>query len=573
MTHAFAASARVHRALAGGRRAPDLATAALLTLAFFVLRWPFRSEYLVNWDAVQFALGTESFSLEHHQPHPPGYIGYVASGWFLNIFTGDANTSLVLISVVSGALAPALLYLLAVDMLGRRAPALIGAVLLGTSPLAWYYSEVALTYMPEATLALGFAYAAYRARTRHSLAALVVATLLLTVLGSFRQTGMALLVPMFLWALWPFAWRPRIAVVALGTVATLAWLVPLLLLAEGPAAYARESAALGELAGGPTSVLSGTPLGIGRNVVIVATGVVAGLNAAIALPFLGTRRGRPPSHPAARHLLWLWTLPALAVYLLGHTGQAGYMLVLLPAGILGLLLIAGDLVTALPRLSRPRQARATGAVVALVLLNAATFLWGPRALLQFGDADATDAISLPGSQAISPGAETAFERQFRQFAIGESDAYWDGMLAALREHPADRSVVLTSIGGPREAGSFRHLTYYLRDFRVFGVAPDLQGRFGHVVSSFGGASDYSVHQLEQSQGVLQLAPGVDRLLVPDPALAALLDRNLLVQYVEVDGGGQLAIAWVPRASTLVFSLDEGVPSITYISNAVATADR
>src|SRR5690606_32845817 len=105
----------------------DRLVAFALALAFLALRLPFRSDFLVNWDAVQFALGTESFSLEHHQPHPPGYIGYVAAGWFLNLFTGNANTSLTLISAVSGAVAPALFYLLGLELLRSRWAALAGA--------------------------------------------------------------------------------------------------------------------------------------------------------------------------------------------------------------------------------------------------------------------------------------------------------------------------------------------------------------------------------------------------------------------------------------------------------------
>ena len=57
------------------------ARAALPALALFalslLLRVPFVSSALVNWDAVQFALATRSFNLERHQPHPPGYILYV----------------------------------------------------------------------------------------------------------------------------------------------------------------------------------------------------------------------------------------------------------------------------------------------------------------------------------------------------------------------------------------------------------------------------------------------------------------------------------------------------------------
>src|SRR5918992_132818 len=98
--------------------------AVLPALALFglsvLLRLPFVPTALVNWDAVQFALATRSFDLERHQPHPPGYILYVAWGRLLSWGTGDPNLAFVLTSVVAGSLAVALLYLLGRDMVGGR---------------------------------------------------------------------------------------------------------------------------------------------------------------------------------------------------------------------------------------------------------------------------------------------------------------------------------------------------------------------------------------------------------------------------------------------------------------------
>jgi hypothetical protein len=47
---------------------------AALFVISLLLRLPFISNALVNWDAVQFALATRSFDIARHQPHPPGYI-------------------------------------------------------------------------------------------------------------------------------------------------------------------------------------------------------------------------------------------------------------------------------------------------------------------------------------------------------------------------------------------------------------------------------------------------------------------------------------------------------------------
>src|SRR5690606_38393925 len=173
-------------------------TPALLFAAFLPLYLPFRSRFLVNWDAVNFALGTLSFDLQHHQPHPPGYIGYVTVGWLLNHLTGDANTSLTLLSVVSVAAAPAGFYLLASLFMDRRY-ALWSAILLGLSPIVWYYSGVALTYAVELSLGLFFLWAGYLGRQRRSPRMLLGATALLVVLGAMRPSGALFLMPLWLY--------------------------------------------------------------------------------------------------------------------------------------------------------------------------------------------------------------------------------------------------------------------------------------------------------------------------------------------------------------------------------------
>src|SRR5947209_8531368 len=46
-----------------------LETALIAALAV-ATRLPFRTRYLMNWDAAQFALGLNQFDVVHHQPHP-----------------------------------------------------------------------------------------------------------------------------------------------------------------------------------------------------------------------------------------------------------------------------------------------------------------------------------------------------------------------------------------------------------------------------------------------------------------------------------------------------------------------
>jgi hypothetical protein len=80
-----------------------IAIPSFLFLVTLLSLIPFRSKVLYHWDSVQFALATEHYDITVHQPHPPGYFLYVMLGRLLNIFTHDANTSFVALSVVVSA--------------------------------------------------------------------------------------------------------------------------------------------------------------------------------------------------------------------------------------------------------------------------------------------------------------------------------------------------------------------------------------------------------------------------------------------------------------------------------------
>src|SRR5690242_20454093 len=68
--------------MAAGRAARHVDVTLALGLAVVTLlsRWPYRARMLYNWDAVQFALALREFDIAKHQPHPPGYLLYVALG-------------------------------------------------------------------------------------------------------------------------------------------------------------------------------------------------------------------------------------------------------------------------------------------------------------------------------------------------------------------------------------------------------------------------------------------------------------------------------------------------------------
>ena len=325
---------------------PPLALFALSLL----LRLPFVSNALVNWDAVQFALATRSFDIARHQPHPPGYILYIGWGRLLTWLTGDANAAFVLTSLIAGSLAVALLYVLGREMIGARS-ALLAATLFALSPLVWYYSIVALTYAVESLFLLVVAWLCWRALAacpasegrkswRERLA--LLAALMLGIAGGVRQSTLVLLLPLWLYAAWKSGrrafWRGW---------AVLAADLPRL---ARPAGLARRR---------PPRVPEGRPLAarLRRQQDLRAL-----WRAERRAQQPGPGRRRPAGWPEPRRgavragvrasgarcggrlsrrhwaVLALWAGPALAVFVLGHIGQVGYLLLILPAACLVLAL-------------------------------------------------------------------------------------------------------------------------------------------------------------------------------------------------------------------------------------------
>jgi hypothetical protein len=526
---------------------------ALLFAAFLPLYLPFRSRFLVNWDAVNFALGTLEFDLQHHQPHPPGYIGYIAAGWLLNHVTGDANTSLTLLSVVSVAAAPAGFFLLASLFMERR-HALWSAVLLGLSPLVWYYSGVALTYAVELTLGLFYLWTGYLGRQRRSPGLLLAATLLLVMLGAMRPSGALFLMPLWLYLVWPLSWRGRISMASVLVLGSLVWLVPLMWLSGGVGAFVRASRELVDLVVMPTSVFGAgdvTASGPVGNLIFLGLGVLVGVNLGLVPIGLGLI-GNPRRFTRLRKhwvFLALWLAPSVATYVLVHTGQLGYALLILPA----FYLFAGVALEGLAEVGRRRPVAAWGLPLLLATANVVLFLAIPAVMWGFvpksgaTPQEARGGASSPVRWAAS-GLETGGVGSYpRQFDIRRSDRYWSELVSFAEGYDPETTVILAAAD---PGGSFRHLTYYLPGHRVYGLGWDLQHEFGHLFTAHRGTSDYSPKRLVASDAALTLPGGVDTVVIADGSIQSLL-TNMGGTSVLLDSGFAVVVVPVAQRATVV----------------------
>jgi len=536
----------------------DMVTAAVLFVAFLLLRLPFRSSYPVNWDSVQFVLGIQDYDVVHHRPHPPGYIGYIGLAKVLTFFTGDPHAALIIISVVSGAVVPAGFYLLARRFM-PQIPALCAAVAFGTSMLITYYSEVALTYIAELALLVPVLYFLHRGMMERAPTDLLIASGLLAAVGSIRQTALALMLPLWLYALWQVGWRDRIRAGALLTAGVLIWLIPLLWLTGGPLTYIEASRDLAELTGGRTSILALKPYGVLQNSAFVAAGLFFGVNVAAlviarAWPQLRARwRG---SSRQTRLYFLLWAAPALAVYVLGHTGQIGYVLVLLPIPFLafglGIERASDFLRGRIPRLS---AALAPVALTALIVaFNVVGFL----------------AIPAVANNAL----QDSLPLDLRQFDIPENDRHWQQLEATIRHYPPDGTVVLTTIGGPRVSGSFRHLTYLLPEYRVYGLGHDLNsGYFGPLFYAYEGDSDYAIPGMREAATRLELPPDTRYLIIPDAEIASRIEVALGDRPNWIDRRGNSTVVVIDPETVLAFAIEGEIISLVQCQGSGCSDDE
>jgi hypothetical protein len=286
-------------------------------------RWWTRSNYLFGWDSVNFALAMDRWDLSIHQPHPPGYIAYVALARVARWLGADQNLSLQLVSMGATGLALWVWWRLARRVGVSRAAAVGGAGLLATSPLLWLYSSVAEVYALDMLATLVVVSAAtddeatrHVARTKLALAFLFAALvrlptalLLLPVAAAHRRDA---------WGRLMVA-----AVVVAATVLTLAVLDPSFTGAlAGHFAFTTSATRLFDGPADPLETLNRNVRDVFRAVLMSGAGI------SVLLPFsLWQAWGRQPLAP---RLLAAWLLPMLSVFTLVHFGKQGYLLPLLP---------------------------------------------------------------------------------------------------------------------------------------------------------------------------------------------------------------------------------------------------
>ncbi len=344
--------------------------ASLIFCGVLLSRAPFASQSLWAHDSVLYAAALErgfhvDDDLGAQRPHPPGYFLYVATADIAQDRGLDSNAALVLVSAVASALAALALFLLA----RRFVPdgiAIIVALAYAADPLVWQYSEIAYPYTVLGLGSIVVAWCCVAARGRGMRPALL-ASVAFGIAGGFRQDLLVLLFPLWLWCVAPLGPR-RAAKAGLATVAAcLLWLVPTVILSGGPEDY--FSALLSQVAyvrDAYSVAAQGLPAfawNLAATSYATGWGLLAMAPLAVVAAAIAVRRIVRSRDIDDASFLVVWCLPALAVYVVLHIGDWGYVLSALP----GLYLLGARALAQVAAAAGPRRhlllAAATGLLV------------------------------------------------------------------------------------------------------------------------------------------------------------------------------------------------------------------
>lgn len=111
----------------------------IIILSSLILRMGFRSQWLEDWDSVQFALGLHNFNIVQHQPHPPGFPLFILLGKIANYFTHNDTVSLTFISALFGTFSIVPVFLFTKKVFDKKS-AILASLVFTVLPVHWVLS-------------------------------------------------------------------------------------------------------------------------------------------------------------------------------------------------------------------------------------------------------------------------------------------------------------------------------------------------------------------------------------------------------------------------------------------------
>lgn len=314
-----------------------------MSIILFVItvlsRIPFVSKYLYHTDSGHFVLGMKHYDVMLHQPHPPGYFLYVMLGRLFNLFVSDANTALVLLSILFSGFTVTVIYTLGKEVFDNKT-GVLAALLALSSPNFWFNGEIALTYSMEAFFSALIGLLCWRI-SQGKKNSIWLAMAVLALAGGFRQNTPFFLIPMWLYAVRKERLSRIIASLIIFALVSLSWFLPMLLMTGGVDYYLDAFRELWSFnTGRNTALQKGWPAIrlYGEVVYVFIFYTLAAALPVLLLAFYSLLRNRQASVIANQKTLFLsaWLVPSILFYLLVFISPVnpGYLLIVLPPLIL-----------------------------------------------------------------------------------------------------------------------------------------------------------------------------------------------------------------------------------------------
>lgn len=461
------------------------------TLIFFALtlltRVPFQSQLLYDHDSVQFALGMRAYDVYLHQPHPPGYFLYVHTAKLLDFFLRDANSSLVWLSTIASASAVAIIYNLASAVFSRR-DGWWAALLAVTSPLFWFFGEVALSYAVAAFFSSIIALGVWRALNGYE-RWIYPLSIIFGIAVGFRQDLGLFFGPLWLLAVGQRDWRifSKAFLVLLVTISF--WFVPMLIATGGAARYFAASSELWRFNNDSSTIWHAavaTRVDTFLTLVgVLSYGVGLGTIFLILVAYMLIRKRQWPVLPRKKILFFaVWLTPALLFFTIVFIPpyKYSYGLVLLPAFFI-----------------------LTPAAVRLALTLLKTF----QGFATFPSGQAT-AIIVAIMIASNIAVFCLTDGGFSVSGLRTHERLLTMIFSGIKQNfPSDGTLIL---GKQRSTFSgFRHVQYYLPEYQVYLVdqQTDVQGQKWHAFGAHNGRTILSPE--------VKVPPGTKRIVfLADP---------------------------------------------------------
>jgi hypothetical protein len=414
----------------------DTVIATVMGLGTVLSRWPFQVKLLDNFDAVNYALALDHFDMRLHQPQPPGYPLYILLGRAFNLVFHDHLAALVWLSTILSGLGVVAIYLVGREMFGRRA-GIIAALLLTTSTVFWFQGEMASPYTTDLFASAIVGWLCYRLASSPGHVAVWVGALAVGLAGALRLQTIVFLFPLFLCALRNRSWKVIGGAVATAGIVFGAFFLPAVMTSGGPAAFARSMRGLVPIFQSTETLVRSTRWArFMRNADAILRYTVFALGE-LVIPFalvgyLACTHRLRIWRDSKLSFLTVWILPTWIVYFLIWPGNLGTILVCMPPFFL---LAAAGLNWVM---DRPRWGTAVGWTLLAALLVWRIVIFTVLPQYPLGE----------------------FYRRFDNYerVVGIGD-YYRSKLSLVSEIPAEETIVY--------ANDFRHLQYYLPQYRTF----------------------------------------------------------------------------------------------------------